>query len=147
MDTAPSLNPCPWAPAYAGATPIGRPISSAPCRICADCALLTYRKSAARCSCTQPWRRGLRKVRVVCAHDCPDMCSMLAHVEDGRVLRIEGDPDQPFTAGFACAKVNRDADLVHSPRRLATPMRRVGPKGAGKFAPLEWDEALDEITV
>jgi anaerobic selenocysteine-containing dehydrogenase len=74
------------------------------------------------------------------------MCSMLAHVEDGRVLRIEGDPNQPFTAGFACAKVNRDADLVHSPRRLATPMRRVGPKGAGKFASVGWDEALDEIT-
>ena len=49
------------------------------------------------------------------------------------------------TAGFACAKVNRDHELVHSPRRLATPLRRVGPKGEGKFAPMTWDEALDEI--
>jgi len=85
-------------------------------------------------------------VRVVCAHDCPDMCSLLAEVEDGRVLRIKGDPEQPFTAGFACAKVNRDAELVHSPERLQTPLRRVGPKGQGKFAPIGWDEALDEIT-
>jgi anaerobic selenocysteine-containing dehydrogenase len=85
-------------------------------------------------------------VRVVCAHDCPDMCSLLAHVEDGRVVRVEGDPDQPFTAGFACAKVNRDAELVHSPERLATPQRRVGPKGEGRFAPITWDAALDEIT-
>jgi anaerobic selenocysteine-containing dehydrogenase len=73
------------------------------------------------------------------------MCSLLAHVEDGRITRIEGDPDQPFTAGFACAKVNRDADLVHSPERLTAPLRRVGAKGDGKFAPIGWDEALDEI--
>jgi anaerobic selenocysteine-containing dehydrogenase len=87
----------------------------------------------------------LEKVRVVCAHDCPDMCSLLAHVEDGRITRIEGDPDQPFTAGFACAKVNRDAELVHSPERLTTPLRRVSAKGEGKFATIGWDEALDEI--
>jgi anaerobic selenocysteine-containing dehydrogenase len=87
----------------------------------------------------------LEKIRVVCAHDCPDMCSLLAHVESGRITRIEGDPDQPFTAGFACAKVNRDAELVHSPERLATPLRRTGAKGEGKFAAIGWDEALDEI--
>jgi anaerobic selenocysteine-containing dehydrogenase len=85
-------------------------------------------------------------VRVVCAHDCPDMCSLLAHVEDGRVVRVEGDPDQPFTAGFACAKVNRDAELVHSPERLATPLRRIGAKGEGRFAPITWDAALEEIS-
>src|SRR5438270_1639492 len=95
--------------------------------------------------CQQAEERGLETVRVVCAHDCPDMCSLLAHVEDGRITRIEGDPDQPFTAGFACAKVNRDAELVHSPERLSTPLRRVGAKGEGKFAPIGWDEALAEI--
>ncbi len=74
------------------------------------------------------------------------MCSLLAHVENGRVLRVEGDPDQPFTAGFACAKVNRDAELVHSPERIHTPLRRAGAKGEGKFAPITWEAALDEIT-
>ena len=73
------------------------------------------------------------------------MCSLLAEVEGGRVVRIKGDPEQPFTAGFACAKVNRDAELVHSPERLQTPLRRIGAKGEGKFAPISWDEALDEI--
>jgi anaerobic selenocysteine-containing dehydrogenase len=73
------------------------------------------------------------------------MCALLAHVENGRLVRIEGDPEQPFTAGFACAKVNRDAELVHSPDRIATPLRRTGAKGEGKFAPISWDEALDEI--
>lgn len=84
-------------------------------------------------------------VRVVCGHDCPDMCSLLAHVKDGRVVRVEGDPDQPLTAGFACAKVNRDAQLVHSPERLTTPLRRTGAKGKGEFKPISWTEALDEI--
>jgi anaerobic selenocysteine-containing dehydrogenase len=88
----------------------------------------------------------VKTVRVVCAHDCPDMCSLLAEVEGGRVVRVKGDPEQPFTAGFACAKVNRDAELVHSPERIKTPLRRIGKKGEGKFAPIGWDEALDEIT-
>jgi anaerobic selenocysteine-containing dehydrogenase len=74
------------------------------------------------------------------------MCSLLAHVENGRILKVEGDPGQPFTAGFACAKVNRDAELVHSPDRIATPLRRAGAKGEGKFTPITWDAALDEIT-
>jgi anaerobic selenocysteine-containing dehydrogenase len=87
----------------------------------------------------------METVRIVCAHDCPDMCSLLATVDDGRVVRIQGDPEQPFTAGFACAKVNRDTELVHSPERIKSPLRRTGAKGEGKFAPISWDEALDEI--
>ena len=88
----------------------------------------------------------MTKVRVVCAHDCPDMCSLIAEVEEGRVLRVTGDPAQPYTAGFACAKVNRDAELVHAEARLRTPLRRSGPKGSGQFVPVTWDAALDEIT-
>ena len=88
----------------------------------------------------------MKSLRVVCAHDCPDMCSLIAHVEDGKVVRVQGDPDHPYTAGFACGKVNRDADLVNSPERVGTPLRRSGPKGSGQFKPISWDEALDEIT-
>jgi anaerobic selenocysteine-containing dehydrogenase len=84
-------------------------------------------------------------IRTVCAHDCPDMCSILAHVDGGRLVRVEGDPDQPFTAGFVCAKVRREPELVHSPERVRTPLRRTGRKGDGRFAPVSWDEALDEV--
>ncbi len=87
----------------------------------------------------------MKSVRVVCAHDCPDMCSLIAHVDNGKVVRIQGDPDQPYTAGFACGKVNRDTELVHSPERLSTPLKRSGPKGSGRFVPIGWDEALDEF--
>ena len=86
------------------------------------------------------------KLRVVCGHDCPDMCSLLAEVEEGRVIRLQGDPEEPYTAGFACAKVTRDMEVVHSPDRLRTPLRRTGPKGSGAFAPITWEAALDEIT-
>jgi anaerobic selenocysteine-containing dehydrogenase len=84
-------------------------------------------------------------VRTVCAHDCPDMCSILAHVEDGRLVSVEGDPAQPFTAGFVCAKVRREPELVHSPDRLRTPLRRIGGKGEARFTPVSWDDALGEI--
>ncbi len=87
----------------------------------------------------------MKSVRVVCAHDCPDMCSLIAHVDNGKVVRVQGDPEHPYTAGFACGKVNRDADLVNSPERIATPLRRTGPKGSGQYASITWDEALDEI--
>ena len=84
-------------------------------------------------------------IRTVCAHDCPDQCSLIATVEDGRILRVQGDPDHPMTAGFACAKVNREHEMVHSPERVLRPLRRIGQKGAGDFVPISWSEALDEI--
>ena len=84
-------------------------------------------------------------IRTVCAHDCPDQCSLLAHVEDGRLTRLTGDPEHAFTAGFACAKVNRDHEMLYSPERVLTPLRRTGEKGEGRFAPITWDAALDEI--
>src|SRR5439155_4887834 len=84
-------------------------------------------------------------VRTVCAHDCPDACSVLVTVQAGQVVRTVGDPAHPFTQGFLCGKVNRYAERVHSPERVLTPLRRVGPKGAGQFTPTTWDAALDEI--
>lgn len=70
---------------------------------------------------------------------------MLVTVEDGRAVRVAGDPDHPFTNGFLCAKVNRYIERTYHPDRLTQPLRRVGPKGSGQFAPISWDEALDEI--
>ncbi|MBI3790162.1 MAG: molybdopterin-dependent oxidoreductase [Gemmatimonadetes bacterium] len=84
-------------------------------------------------------------VRGACPHDCPDTCAMLVTVENGRATRVAGDPDHPFTQGFLCAKVNRYLERTYHADRLTQPMKRVGPKGSGKFAPVTWDEALDEI--
>ncbi|BAS26689.1 molybdopterin-containing oxidoreductase family protein [Limnochorda pilosa] len=85
------------------------------------------------------------RLHTVCPHDCPDTCAMLAMVQDGRLVRVAGDPEDPFTRGFLCAKVNRYPERVHSPERLLQPLRRKGPKGSGAWEPVSWDEALDEI--
>ncbi|MEO8335743.1 MAG: molybdopterin oxidoreductase family protein [bacterium] len=84
-------------------------------------------------------------VRGACPHDCPDTCATLVTVENGRAVRVAGDPDHPVTQGFLCAKVNRYVDRTYHDDRLRTPLRRVGPKGSGQFEPITWDAALDEI--
>jgi len=84
-------------------------------------------------------------VHGACPHDCPDTCAMLVTVENGRAVRVAGDPDHPFTRGFLCTKVNRYVERTYHPDRLLHPLRRVGPKGAGRFARIGWDEAIAEI--
>ena len=90
-------------------------------------------------------RDGSGIVRGACPHDCPDTCAMLVTVENGRAVRVAGDPDHPFTRGFLCAKVNRYVERTYHEDRLQTPLRRVGPKGRGAFEPITWDAALAEI--
>ena len=84
-------------------------------------------------------------VRGACPHDCPDTCAMLVTVEDGRAVSVRGDPEHPFTNGFLCAKVNRYVERTYHDERLTRPLRRIGPKGSGRFEPVSWDEALDAI--
>jgi molybdopterin guanine dinucleotide-containing S/N-oxide reductase-like protein len=95
-----------------------------------------------------------RVAHAACPHDCPDACSVLITIEDGRATKIQGDPEHPVTQGFLCAKVAKYLDRVYSPDRVLYPMRRVAPKGpcgAGAlarevFERISWDDALDEIT-
>jgi anaerobic selenocysteine-containing dehydrogenase len=84
-------------------------------------------------------------VRGACPHDCPDTCALQVTVEDGRAVRVAGDPDHPPTHGALCTKVSRYAERTYHPERVLTPLKRVGPKGAGQFEPIGWDEALDTI--
>src|SRR5689334_24245632 len=84
-------------------------------------------------------------VRGACPHDCPDTCAIVTTVENGKAVRIEGDSDHPVTQGFLCAKVNRYLERTYHRDRLAHPLRRVGPKGSGRFERVGWDEALSDI--
>ena len=82
----------------------------------------------------------------VCPHDCPSVCALDVDVLGGRRIgRIRGAPDQRYTAGVVCAKVARYAERIHHPDRLTEPLKRVGPKGAGQFEPIGWDDALDLV--
>jgi anaerobic selenocysteine-containing dehydrogenase len=73
--------------------------------------------------------------KTVCNRDCPDACGIVAHVENGRVLQLAGDPDHPVTKGFLCWRTNNFLPLQYAADRLTTPLLR------GK--PVSWDEALD----
>lgn len=84
-------------------------------------------------------------VRGACHHDCPDTCVWEATVEGGRVVRLRGAADHPTTQGQLCPKVSRFVDRVYNPDRLLRPLRRLGPKGSGKFESVSWDEAIAEI--
>ena len=99
-----------------------------------------------------------RVVHAACPHDCPDACGVLITVDDGRAVKVQGDPAHPITRGFLCAKVAKYLDRVYSPERVLYPMRRVGAKGAQSsrggagahalkaFERISWEQALDEIS-
>src|SRR5688572_22824504 len=84
-------------------------------------------------------------MRSVCPHDCPSACALDVTVSDGRLTSVTGDAAHPFTQGVICGKVRAYAERVHGSLRVLEPLRRVGPKGTGDFAPIGWDEAFDEI--
>lgn len=89
-------------------------------------------------------------IRGACPHDCPDTCGVITEVvvsEDGqrRAVAFYGDPDHPVTDGWLCGKVRPYLERVYHPDRLTHPLRRVGPKGAGEWAAVTWDEAISEI--
>ena len=71
-----------------------------------------------------------KTVRAACPHDCPDTCALLVTVDDdGRAVKVRGDPDHPTTAGSLCTKVAHYPERTYSPERLLTPQKRVGKKG------------------
>jgi anaerobic selenocysteine-containing dehydrogenase len=88
---------------------------------------------------------GESRILGACPLDCPDTCSWVVTVKDGRAVRLQGDPAHPFTRGVLCNKVNGYVAYTQSPDRLLYPMRRLGPKGGGDFERISWEEALDEI--
>lgn len=80
-----------------------------------------------------------------CPHDCPDTCSMIFNVENGKLQSVRGNPDHPMTKGGLCVKLKDYEKRHYHPDRLLYPMRRTGPKGSKQFERISWDEALDEI--
>jgi molybdopterin guanine dinucleotide-containing S/N-oxide reductase-like protein len=86
-----------------------------------------------------------RVVHAACPHDCPDACGVLITVDQGRAVKIQGDPTHPVTRGFLCAKVAKYLDRVYSPERVLYPMRRVGPKGTDRVARTFLSEQAKEL--
>jgi anaerobic selenocysteine-containing dehydrogenase len=72
-------------------------------------------------------------------------CGILAHVENGRIKKIEGDPDSPLSRGTLCAKGLAQIERLDHPDRLLYPMKRLGQRGEGKWQRISWNEALETI--
>lgn len=81
-----------------------------------------------------------------CPHDCPDTCSMIFEIEDGKLTGVRGNAEHPMTRGGLCVKLKDYEKRHYHPDRLLYPLRRSGPKGSKQFTRISWDEALDEIT-
>jgi anaerobic selenocysteine-containing dehydrogenase len=81
------------------------------------------------------------KVKTTCNRDCPDACGIVATVDDGRVVKIQGDPDHPVTRGFLCYRTSRFLERQYDPSRVTSPLIRRN----GTLQAVSWDTALDRI--
>jgi anaerobic selenocysteine-containing dehydrogenase len=80
----------------------------------------------------------------VCPHDCPSACALEVELLDENTIgRVRGAKENSYTLGVICEKVARYSERIHHPERLLHPLKRVGPKGAGQFERISWDEALE----
>ncbi|MDP7618597.1 MAG: molybdopterin-dependent oxidoreductase, partial [Arenicellales bacterium] len=81
-----------------------------------------------------------------CPHDCPSTCALeVEMIDDRRIGRVRGAKENSYTAGVVCSKVARYAERIHHPDRLIRPLRKKGQKGGGRFEPIDWSAALDEV--
>ncbi len=82
-----------------------------------------------------------RTVKIACPLDCFDACSMIATVENGKVIKIAGDKNNPLTAGFICEKGRQHIKRLYHKDRILNPKKRIG----NKFVDITYEEAIDEI--
>jgi anaerobic selenocysteine-containing dehydrogenase len=87
-------------------------------------------------------------IKTTCPRDCYDGCGIVVEKEDGAVRRVLGDPDHRVSRGALCSKcaMAYNGAYLDPTKRLQHPLRRVGPKGEGKFERVSWDEALSDIS-
>ncbi|MCD8338840.1 MAG: molybdopterin-dependent oxidoreductase [Burkholderiales bacterium] len=76
---------------------------------------------------------------------CIHNCAVLAHVRNGRIVKIEGNPESPINKGAVCAKGLSGIQAVYHPNRNKYPLIRVGERGDNKWKRISWKEAIDTI--
>jgi anaerobic selenocysteine-containing dehydrogenase len=82
--------------------------------------------------------------KTVCGY-CANLCGVLVHVEDGNIVKIEGNPEHPLSQGFTCERCHLAIKWLYHPDQLMYPLKRVGQRGEGRWQRVGWDEALAEI--
>lgn len=88
-----------------------------------------------------------RDVRTTCPRDCYDACGALVRVAGGRIVHVRGDPEHPVSRGKLCRKCTLayNGVFLDPAARLTRPLLRRGPKGAGRFEAVSWDDALGVV--
>ena len=86
------------------------------------------------------------EIKKTTCYMCACRCGINVHVRDNKIRYIEGNKDHPINKGVLCAKGSAGIMQHYSPARLKSPMKRIGPRGSGKFEPITWDEALSTAT-
>jgi anaerobic selenocysteine-containing dehydrogenase len=86
-------------------------------------------------------------ILTTCPRDCYDACGIAVVKRDGAITKVRGDPHHPVSRGWLCGKcaIGYNAEWRDSQVRLTRPLRRIGPKGEGRFEPVSWDAALATI--
>ncbi|MBP1763753.1 MAG: dehydrogenase [Firmicutes bacterium] len=74
---------------------------------------------------------------------CHDNCGILMYVKDGALMKIEGDPENPYNQGRLCPRCLAAKEMIYNPDRLLYPMKRAGKRGENKWERMTWDEAYD----
>lgn len=89
---------------------------------------------------------GIEIKKSVCAICDPQtQCGLDLYIHEGRIIKVEGSKENPYSQGTLCAKGAALRQYVYHEDRVQTPLRRTGPRGSGQFSTISWDEALDEI--
>ena len=76
---------------------------------------------------------------------CSTICGIVGHVKNDRLIKIEGNPNDPNSRGRLCARGQAGLNHQYHPERLLYPLKRVGKRGEGKWKRISWEDALDEI--
>jgi anaerobic selenocysteine-containing dehydrogenase len=76
---------------------------------------------------------------------CHNNCGILVHVQDGIIVKVEGNPDHPASHGFICQRGVSAIKWLYHPDQLKHALKRVGKRGEGKWQQIPWEQALDEI--
>jgi anaerobic selenocysteine-containing dehydrogenase len=93
----------------------------------------------------RPDYRRARRVASVCLN-CSTVCGIEGFVQDGKVIKIRGNPLDPnMGSHMTCAKGQAAPTINDYPERLLYPLKRVGARGEGLWKRISWDEAYDEI--
>jgi anaerobic selenocysteine-containing dehydrogenase len=86
-----------------------------------------------------------RKIIRSTCRSCHGGCGVIATVENGRLVHLEGDPESP-TRGTMCAKGLASIQETYNPNRILHPLKRKGQRGGGEWERISWQEALEIIS-